>query len=265
SRLSDEARERFIRCEGTPPLLSDWRETLMIHYEVAPSVLRQDVPFELDLFEGRAFVSLVAFTMSGLRTRRWPRLGRRLFHPIGTHTFLNVRTYVRAGSETGIYFLAEFVPNRLSALLGPPIYGLPYRFARMTYRRANSRLIGVLGDPHASSAGAAPLMFQATIPETPAPRPAVAGSLCEFLMERYTALTTWAGVDRRFRIWHEAWPQTRVDADVFDDRLLHATGAWIRGATICSANYSSGVTNVWMGRPRRLRRGLNDERREGLS
>ena len=133
SELSDAARARFLAQEGRPPFLSDWLDVVMIHYEVDAAHLQREVPFELDLHEGRAFVSLVAFTMSGLRTRRAPRWGRRLFSPIGTHAFLNIRTYVRVGNETGIYFLVEYLPNRLSVLLGPVAYGLPYQFGRLNF------------------------------------------------------------------------------------------------------------------------------------
>lgn len=138
SGLSDAARSRFLALEGRPPLVSDWLDTVMIHYECDAGELQRDVPFELDLFEGRAFVSLVAFTMTNLRTRRWPRLGRRLLAPIGTHAFLNVRTYVCVGGEFGIYFLAEYLPNRLSVALGPPLYGLPYQFGRLAFHHDQS-------------------------------------------------------------------------------------------------------------------------------
>ena len=31
--------------------------------------------------------------------------------------------------------MAEWIPNRLAALIGPPVYGLPYRVGRLRYRR----------------------------------------------------------------------------------------------------------------------------------
>jgi uncharacterized protein YqjF (DUF2071 family) len=73
----------------------------MIHYEVDPIALGQIVPFEVDVFEGRAFVSLVAFTMRGMRPRRGGWLGKWLMKPIATLEFLNVRTYVRHNGEAG--------------------------------------------------------------------------------------------------------------------------------------------------------------------
>ncbi len=60
----------MLLARGEPLFLADWDRTLMLHYEIAPELLQPFVPFELDLWNGRAHVSLVAFTMRGLRPRR---------------------------------------------------------------------------------------------------------------------------------------------------------------------------------------------------
>src|SRR5213075_579311 len=104
---SDEARRRMLAIRGEPIFYARWDRAVFIHYEADPATLQRDVPFELDLREGRAFVSIVAFTLSRMRPRIGGRLGEWLFKPIATHEFLNVRTYVRHQGETGIYFLAE--------------------------------------------------------------------------------------------------------------------------------------------------------------
>jgi len=103
---SDTARERLLSVAGEPLFLADWERVLMLHYEVEPDALQRVVPFELDLRDGRAFVSAVAFTMRGMRPRVGGRFAAWLFKPIATHEFLNVRTYVRHRGESGIYFLA---------------------------------------------------------------------------------------------------------------------------------------------------------------
>ena len=127
------ALERMLQRRGEPLLLADWVDALMIHLEVDPDALQRTTSFELDLFNGRAFVSLVAFTMRRMR----PRLGGRwtawCFRPIATHPFLNVRTYVRQNNDAGILFLAEWVPNTWSLRLGPALFGLPYRLGDLNY------------------------------------------------------------------------------------------------------------------------------------
>lgn len=84
---------------GEPLFLADWMRVLMMHFEVEPGALQQSVPYQLELHEGRAFVTLVAFTMENMRPRVGGRLGVWLFRPIATHDFLNVRTYVRHNGE----------------------------------------------------------------------------------------------------------------------------------------------------------------------
>ena len=101
------ARHRFEQLEGWPLFHSDWMRALFIHYEVDQEVLQSQIPFELDLHEGRAIVSLVAFTMQGLRLPIAGRLGALLTAPGATHPLLNVRTYVRHRGEPGIYFMRE--------------------------------------------------------------------------------------------------------------------------------------------------------------
>src|SRR4051794_27138473 len=102
----------MLRPGERPLFLADWTDALFIHFAVEPSALQPHVPFPLDLFHGKAYVSLVAFTRRPLRPRLGGRLAARLAAPLATHEFLNARTYVRHPGGRGIYFLAEWIPNR---------------------------------------------------------------------------------------------------------------------------------------------------------
>ncbi|HET7536238.1 MAG TPA: DUF2071 domain-containing protein, partial [Candidatus Didemnitutus sp.] len=117
--------------------IADWRRMLFVHFSLPPEALAPHVPFELDLHDGAAFVSLVFFTLERMRPPGTGAFGRLLLRAISDHPFLNVRTYVRHGDRTGIQFLAEWIPNRLSLVLGPLTYGLPYRLGDFDYRAAN--------------------------------------------------------------------------------------------------------------------------------
>ena len=97
-------RQRILSLPGEPLFFAAWERVLMIHFQVDAAALQRDVPFPLDLLNGQAFVSLVMFTMRGLRPRRGGKLAAWLFRPIATHDFLNVRTYVRQGDEPGFIF-----------------------------------------------------------------------------------------------------------------------------------------------------------------
>src|SRR5206468_10058327 len=94
----------------------------------------------LDLHGGDAFVSLVAFTQMRLRPARGGRIAEILVTPLAEHAFLNLRTYVRVEDEQAIYFLADWIPNRLAALVGPRTIGQPYRLGRLTYSRRSRRV-----------------------------------------------------------------------------------------------------------------------------
>src|SRR6266567_6854101 len=133
--LSEAARARLLSVRAEPLFIADWSRVLMIHYEVDPVQLQRAVPFELDQHQGRAFVSVVAFTLRDMRPRLGGRFSAWLMKPISTHEFLNVRTYVKRAEETGIYFMTEWLSNRLSVALGPRLFGLPYRHGRIQYRR----------------------------------------------------------------------------------------------------------------------------------
>src|SRR3982074_1894883 len=137
STLSEAARRRMLALPGEPMFYARWDRAVFIHYEADLATLQRDVPFELDLRDGRAFVSIVAFTLSRMRPRIGGRLSEWLFKPIATHEFLNVRTYVRHRGEPGIYFLAEWLSNPLSVRLGPQTFGLPYRFGHLRCAHAH--------------------------------------------------------------------------------------------------------------------------------
>jgi uncharacterized protein YqjF (DUF2071 family) len=232
---------------GEPLFVADWERVLMIHFEVDSEALQRDVPFELDLPDGRAFVSLVAFTMRGMRPRAGGRLAAWLLRPIGTHEFLNVRTYVRHGGEAGIYFMAEWLSNRLAVQLGPVAFGLPYRHGKISYLHEWSRdnLRGQVMD----TVSGAVLTYHATLKLPVNFVPCEAGSLTERLMERYTAFTCRRSKRRFFRVWHPPWMQCEADVTVGDFSLVRRYWPWFGHARLIGANFSPSVRDVWMGRP----------------
>lgn len=248
--LLDAPATGLVRRAMRPLFRCDWTRALFLHYAVDPATLAPTVPFPLDLRDGKAFVSLVAFTMERLRPSGMGRLGEWLFRPIATTQFLNLRTYVRHRGRyrvtVGIYFLAEFVSNPLCVPLGLPTFGLPYRLGAFSRRHTHEsgHIAGTVVRREKS------LRYHATLRHAAEFVPCVSGSLEEFLLERYAAFTKWGPLRRRFDVEHEPWLQVAVDADVEDDGLLESTGPWFRGAQLVAANYSPGVFGVGMGRPR---------------
>jgi uncharacterized protein YqjF (DUF2071 family) len=246
-----------------------WQRALFLHYRVAPQFLQKQIPFELDLHDGDAYVSLVAFTLRNMRVNH-PRL-RFLTQPLHTHAFLNVRTYVRLGELRGIYFLAEWLNNRLATMLGPVLYGLPYRFGKLNYyhdfQTISGQVLGGIGSGTQFGGADIPvrlrakpaklstrpmLRYRASLPSCPIYEPAVPNTLDHFLLERYIAFTKHGPLRRLFHVSHDPWPQTPVNAQIDCDTLLQTTGRWFVQAQFAGANFSPGLSDVQMGWPQRV-------------
>jgi uncharacterized protein len=108
-------------------LSADWRDLVMLNYEVDPILLQRYVPrgTELDSFGGKTLVSLVGFRF--LRTKLFGTL------PIPFHANfdeVNLRFYVRRrhadGDRRGVVFIREIVPKRAIAYIARLAYGEKY-------------------------------------------------------------------------------------------------------------------------------------------
>jgi hypothetical protein len=229
-----------------PWFLADWTDALFVHFAIDPAILRPHVPFDLDLFNGHAYVSLVAFTQSRLRPALGGQLTAWTMAPIAHHAFLNLRTYVRTPAHAGIMFLAEWIPNRLALLVGPHLYGLPFRLGHLDYR-PDVR--------HVSTGGEAlRLDVRSTFKDA---RP---DALDHFLLERYTAVTARKGRGRMFHIRHDPWEFERVNVDVADDALIRRAAPWFADAKLVRAHLSPGVFDVAIGGPARVTLAADDAR-----
>ncbi len=247
TQRSADARRQFEASERAPLFRADWTGAVFIHFAVEPAHLQPSVPFALDLHEGSACVSLVAFTMERMRLGALPLwFSKWLLRPLSPCRYLNVRTYVREAGRDGIFFLAEWLSNHAAVPFGAPLFGLPYRAGQLGYRISPGP-DGIRG--RVTSATGAALLFTASL-DAGAPLESVpSGTLEEFLLERYTAFTERRGRKRFFRVWHPPWPQQPLDLELPCASLLAETGPWCREARLIGAHFSPGVRDVWMGAP----------------
>jgi|SRR5579884_3254165 len=111
-----------------PFLTACWSNLCLFSYAVPPELLQPRLPpgLELDTRDGHAFVSLVAFDFLRTRVRGIPWPGFRDFPE------LNLRFYVRHGTERGVVFVREFVPQRLVAWVARTLYNEHYLATPMT-------------------------------------------------------------------------------------------------------------------------------------
>jgi uncharacterized protein YqjF (DUF2071 family) len=198
-----------------------WHELLFMHWPISVAALRPLIPpsLSIDTFNGDAWIGVVPFRMSGIRSRFLPPIP-------GTSAFpeLNVRTYVTADNKPGVWFFSLDATNRLAVRVARATFNLPYYDARMhCTRMSDNRTIDYKsvrthrGAPAAEYVGQyAPTgpVFQST-----------PGTLEYFLTERYCLYSA----DRRGRtyrveITHASWPLQLGEAEVHRNRMVESLG-----------------------------------------
>ena len=110
-------------------MLQTWSELLFLHWEVPAEAIQSLLPpgLTVDTFEGKAYVGLIPFTMSGVRPAWSPVVpGLSNFHEF------NVRTYVHfEGEKPGVWFFSLDAANLIAVMIARTLWKLPYFHARM--------------------------------------------------------------------------------------------------------------------------------------
>jgi uncharacterized protein YqjF (DUF2071 family) len=196
-----------------------WHDLLFAHWPVPAAALRPLVPaaLPLDTWEGRAWVGVVPFRMTGVRPRAVPPLP-------GLSAFLevNVRTYVTLGGKPGVYFFSLDAENPLAVRAARSLFNLPYFDAGMSLER-DGEAIGYRS--RRTHRGAPPAELAASYRPVGEPAPAAAGSLDAWLTERYCLYSVGRrGRARRLEIHHAPWPLQPAEADLSRNTLAAAAG-----------------------------------------
>src|SRR5690606_21017449 len=103
-------------------LSAKWIDLIMVNYEVDPGVLAPLVPAgtEIDLFDGKCFVSLVAFMFLDTRVSDFLVPFHVNFEEV------NLRFYVKRETEgeirRGVVFVKEIVPRAAIAFVARSLY-----------------------------------------------------------------------------------------------------------------------------------------------
>ncbi len=121
-------------------LTAKWHDLIMANYEVEPSLLTERVPLgtELDLHDGKCFVSLVGFMFLDTRVMDFLVPFHVNFEEV------NLRFYVRRETDgevrRGVVFIKEIVPRFAIAAVARTLYGEPYERWRMSNFRNDERV-----------------------------------------------------------------------------------------------------------------------------
>src|SRR5438105_13753881 len=105
-------------------MVQSWHHLLFLHWEFRPAELQALVPagLTIDTVEGKAYVGLVPFTVTGARLALTPPVPFiSNFHEV------NVRTYVhRDGRDPGVWFFSLDASSSIAVTGARAVYKLPY-------------------------------------------------------------------------------------------------------------------------------------------
>jgi uncharacterized protein YqjF (DUF2071 family) len=225
-----------------PVLLhQNWHHLLFLHWEVPVAELQALLPLRLtaDTFEGKAYVGLVPFTLSGVRPVLVPPLPWiSAFHEI------NVRTYVHLdGRDPGVWFFSLDASSGIAVAAARAAYHLPYFGADIDFHVHPGAMPSIDFDSRRTDErGAMPADCHVRYQPGEGPAaPAAPGTLEHFLVERYIL---YAEDDRRdlhrARVHHQPYPVQRVDVSGLRETLIWAAGIK-RSEQPAYAHYASEV------------------------
>lgn len=216
-----------------------WTDLLFMHWPIEPEVMREAVPgdFDLDLYDGMAWVGIVPFRMQSTRPRYCPPIPQKIM-PTSPSSFpeLNVRTYVTLNVKEngltrklpGVFFFSLDAASKVAVRMARLGFNLPYFDAKMKVEHEP----GDSGWTHYQSIrthyGANSARFAASYrPRKEAPvTMSEPGSLEHFLTERYRLFTLGRkgrGV-RIGEIAHQPWPLQQAMCDLSVCEMTNGLG-----------------------------------------
>jgi uncharacterized protein len=202
-----------------------WHDLLFAHWPVDPRKLRSKVPsaFEVDLFDGIAWLGIVPFHMTNVAPRGVPSLPW-----ISEFPELNVRTYVRVHDRPGVYFFSLDAGSTLAVRAARKLLNLPYYSASMTVTPLGDGIeYQSLREDDSSDAS-----LSANYRPVGTRFHAVDGSLEYFLTERYCLYNLdHKDAPYRLEIHHPPWPLQVADAEFARNTMADAAGFPLANAT----------------------------------
>jgi uncharacterized protein len=207
---------------STPWLMTQsWHDLLFAHWPVDASQMRRAVPdvFDLDLFDGQAWLGVVPFYMTNVGVRAAPALPWLSAFPE-----LNVRTYVRVSDRPGVYFFSLDAGRRLAAAAARALLNLPYHAAVMSVGRREAAV------HYQSARRRAPAAFHAVYEPASEGFTASVDSIEYFLTERYCLYhRDRRGRPYRLEIHHRPWSLQLARATITINTMAAASDLTVSG------------------------------------
>ncbi len=201
-----------------------WRDLCFMHWPVDAEAVARTLPrgVTLDTYGGKAYLGAVPFCMADVAPRSLPGVPGLSAFPE-----LNLRTYVTAGGESGVWFYSLDAAQALGVRLARQFFHLPYFNARMWVSRQDGVTRYASLRTHR---GEPPARFAAAYRPIGQPIAAPPGSLEDWLTNRLNLYS--ADKDGRIyrgRIAHHAWPLRRAEAVIRENTLAGSLGITLEG------------------------------------
>lgn len=222
-------------------LAAEWRSLVVLNYEIDSRVLEVFVPHgtALDLWHGKAIVSVVGLLFLETRLLGWPVPFHRNFEEV------NLRFYVRretpAGLRRGVVFIKEIVPHPAIAIVARLVYNEPYVALRM-HHEVPPR--GAAGE-HSYRWRHGGRWHSVAARTRGEPEPMPPGSEQEFIFEHYWGYTRQRdGGSVEYQVEHPPWrvwgaENAALDCDVaaiYKSRFVDALSVSPRSAFVAEGS-----------------------------
>jgi uncharacterized protein YqjF (DUF2071 family) len=217
--LKEAAHRPWPLPAGPWVMAQTWHDLLFAHWQVEAAPLRPLVPapLQIDTFEGRAWLAVVPFRMTGVRLRGTPSLPWLSAFPE-----LNVRTYVTCGGKPGVWFFSLGAANSLAVAIARAWFHLPYFRSRMSCEEREGWIHYASQRTHRKAPAAFLECRYRPIGEVV---PAQPGTLEHFLTERYCLYAASARAQIiRAEIHHLPWPLQPAEAEFARNSMTESLG-----------------------------------------
>jgi uncharacterized protein YqjF (DUF2071 family) len=225
-------------------LAAEWNDLLLANYSVEPDRLAPYVPkgTSVDLFEGHAFVSLVAFMFNRTRVLGVPVPGHIDFEEV------NLRFYVKPDYDESIRavaFIKEIVPRAAIPIVANALFNENYEALKMHHER---------DFPHISYSWERQRThtFSATVETEPAlPQK---GSIGEFITEHYWGYAEGRNATLEYQVEHPQWQcadVTDYNIDIDFDDSYGPEFAFLNALKPHNVQYAKG-SPVTVSSPRKI-------------
>ncbi|CAN5528760.1 DUF2071 domain-containing protein [soil metagenome] len=190
-------------------LTARWQDLIMANYAVDPSLLASRVPAgtDLDLNEGKCFVSLVGFMFLDTRVLGLPVPFHVNFEEVNLRFY--IKREIEGETRRAVCFVKEIVPRFAIATVARVLYGEPYESWSMSHERTETTVAYEWSKANCRNRLRVVIDKSVGVPAE--------GSHGEFIIEHYWGYTARGGsrVDE-YKVEHPKWELFSVKSETIN-------------------------------------------------